>query len=247
MNNSKMYGKEFAEVYDQLMSQEYYAKWEEMIKRIVKDYNIAPGKAMDLACGTGTVSKMLLEIGFDVICVDISPEMINIAKDKLKDYAKKTEFINSNMAEFKYKNKAVSLVVCFYDSINYLIKVSDLDKVFKMVRDNLTRGGYFLFDVNTPEKMGILQKKPVQFFKLPNKEVIFKHSGKENQWKLNVQIISKDGKTCQEEHFERGYSQEEITLYAKRNGLLLVESIDEERMVGDKCYINRKYYLLRKA
>jgi len=72
MEQPNNYQKEFAEVYDELMTGSKYDKWDALLKELIDKYDIKSGNAIDLASGTGTITKMLLDMGFAVTGIDKS-------------------------------------------------------------------------------------------------------------------------------------------------------------------------------
>ena len=83
-DNSNIYSG-FAYVYDSFMDNIPYKDWYNYIHGILLDYNIKDGIITELACGTGTISALLAEGGYDVTGVDISSEMLEVARSKCPD------------------------------------------------------------------------------------------------------------------------------------------------------------------
>jgi len=244
VSKTNNYLKEFAKVYDLLMSPEYYMSWENLINSLIKKYNIPKGEALDLACGTGKIAKILDNEGFAVTGMDLSKDMLIEAKKNISNG--NIKFIQKNMTNFKIFNR-YSLVTCFYDSINYLSSLKKIEKMMKNVSYSLILGGYFIFDINTKEKIKILQKRPPFETEIAGRKVQMNNSGKDNVWELNIKI--KELKTeaeYQERHLERGYSKEEIISASKAAGLKFIDSIDEIKTIENKSYISRQYFMLRK-
>ena len=72
----------FAKVYDLFMDNVPYDKWIEQIKDILHKENIFDGLICDLGCGTGTITEGLSNIGYDMIGIDNSYDMLDIAMEK---------------------------------------------------------------------------------------------------------------------------------------------------------------------
>ena len=69
----------FAQVYDKFMDNIEYDKWCEYLVSILKEYGVNDGIVLDLGCGTGNITERLSDKGYDMIGVDYSQEMLNIA------------------------------------------------------------------------------------------------------------------------------------------------------------------------
>jgi len=94
---------------------------------------------LDIGCGTGGFMLKAKKAGFEVVGIDISEEMINLAKSK------GLEVYHKDLCEFEGKFDAC---VAIFDVINYM-NDEYLKNFFKCVKNVLKEGGYFLFDVNT--------------------------------------------------------------------------------------------------
>ena len=73
---------DFAKVYDELMDNVPYEKWCEYIVSLLKEYGIEDGLITDLGCGSGTLTELLSKKGFDMIGIDLSTDMLDIARNK---------------------------------------------------------------------------------------------------------------------------------------------------------------------
>lgn len=140
-----------AHVYEKLNSEIDYKKWADFIEATFDKYlPTRPSLVLDLACGTGTMTRELASRGYDMIGVDGSADMLSEAFMQ-KSEGENTLYLNQDMREFELYG-TVGAVVCCLDSINYLLTESDVKKAFSLVHNYLDPDGLFLFDVNTPYK-----------------------------------------------------------------------------------------------
>lgn len=105
---------------------------------------------MDLACGTGHLANLFAQKGWRVIGVDLSKEMLAQARKNSRRARTRVTYIRADMRRWSKKG-AAHLVTCVFDSLNHLLKKSDLLQVFKNVYETLKPGGVFLFDINDRE------------------------------------------------------------------------------------------------
>jgi SAM-dependent methyltransferase len=137
--------KSFAEIYDHYMDHVTYNKWVDFILNHYQlKYKKKPETIFDLACGTGTISKILADRKFKVCASDQSPEMLDAALLK----SEKIDLFQADMTEFDLENKA-DLIVLLFDSINYLQNNEQVAKLFQSVKNNLSDQGMLIFDIST--------------------------------------------------------------------------------------------------
>lgn len=139
-----------AECYDALNSHIDYESFASFLNKEIRAGGITDGSiVLDLACGTGNITLPLLHRGYDMIGVDLSGDMLNIARNK--KCGDKVLWLCQDMRSFELYG-TVGAVVCCLDSINYLTSRAGLDKCFSLVHNYLDPNGVFIFDVNTPYK-----------------------------------------------------------------------------------------------
>ena len=141
----------FAQVYDLFMDNVDYLAWCEYIKSLLKEYGINDGLVLDLGCGTGTVTELLADAGYDMIGVDNSCDMLEIAEEKKEKSGHDILYLMQDMREFELYG-TVRAVVSVCDSVNYILEEEDLLEVFSLVNNYLDPGGMFIFDMNTRYK-----------------------------------------------------------------------------------------------
>ena len=140
---------DFANVYDMFMDNVPYEEWGYYIVNTLKDYNIDNGIILDLGCGTGKITKFLSQNGYDMIGIDNSFDMLNIAMNS-KD-GEDILYLCQDMREFELYG-TVRAVISVCDSLNYITDKEDLVTVFKLVNNYLDPNGLFIFDINSVYK-----------------------------------------------------------------------------------------------
>ena len=139
-----------ARVYDKLNADIDYKAWADFFDRCFDKYLASrPELVLDLACGTGRMTRELASRGYDMIGVDGSEDMLSEAM-----YSYDREgilYLLQDMREFELYG-TVGAVVCCLDSINYLLEEGDVAATFATVHNYLDPDGLFIFDVNSPHK-----------------------------------------------------------------------------------------------
>ncbi len=138
----------FASVYDTLTSNIDYKELAAYYDRIIMSHGGKRGILLDLACGTGSVSRQMKTLGYDVIGVDLSVEMLSVAKEKEHDGI---EYLCQDMCSLDMYG-TIDVTICVLDSINHLESREDILSCIKSVSLFCEPDGLFVFDVNTVKK-----------------------------------------------------------------------------------------------
>lgn len=141
----------FAEVYDLFQDNVPYEEWCEYLAGLLGEYGVNHGLVLDLGCGTGSLTELLARRGYDMIGVDNSGEMLEIAMEKREKSSLDILYLLQDMREFELYG-TVAAVVSICDSMNYILDREDLTQVLRLVNNYLDPGGVFIFDLNTPYK-----------------------------------------------------------------------------------------------
>ena len=141
----------FAEVYDTFMDNVPYEEWADYREERLKEYGVKDGLVLELGCGTGSMTELLAEKGYDMIGVDNSEDMLEIAMEKRIESGHDILYLLQNMQEFELYG-TVKAVVSVCDSVNYITEKAELEEVFRLVNNYLDPQGIFIFDFNTEYK-----------------------------------------------------------------------------------------------
>ncbi|ANU25582.1 class I SAM-dependent DNA methyltransferase [Planococcus versutus] len=136
------YGK-FAAVYDGLMEDIPYEEYVEWVAS-----HVSSGKLLDVACGTGTLSQLFAEMGYDVTASDLSDDMLTIANQRFQEANQSIPVLQLSMDNLEGLT-GFDLVTLAIDSLNYLQTEQQVQQTFKEVYKALNQGGYFFFDVHS--------------------------------------------------------------------------------------------------
>ncbi len=143
--------KSFSYFYDMLTENISYKKragyFDELIKRHGGKKNIL----LDLACGTGSLAEELSRMGYDVIGVDNSEDMLNAAIEKKIKNGLDIQYLCQDMTQLDMFG-TIDVTICALDGINHLPNISDVERTFERVSLFCEPEGLFIFDINTPYK-----------------------------------------------------------------------------------------------
>lgn len=217
----------FADIYDELMEDVPYEKIADLIDAKIKKYKIKNNIVLDLACGTGTLTKKLSDKGYDMIGADMSAEMLQKAQEKNPDVL----FLNQPMEDFELYG-TVGAIVCSLDSINYLTEGESLYETFRLCNNYLEPEGLLIFDINTEYKFENVLADNI--FTFDNEKIFYTwendYSEEEKLCDFYLTFFVKEGEQYtrfDEVHTERAYSDAEIVKALEANGFSVVEKLDD--------------------
>lgn len=137
-----------AQVYDALTGDVAYGEWAAFAQRAFAACQRTPQLVLEVACGTGSLTRLLALAGYEMIAADLSPEMLSVAREKCADAPVPPVFLCQDMRELDLYG-TVDAAVCGLDSVNYLTSLRGLKQAFRRIALFLNPGGLFLFDVKT--------------------------------------------------------------------------------------------------
>ena len=227
----------FASVYDTFMDDVPYEEWGEYLHGLLKEYGINDGLVLDLGCGTGTMTELLADLGYDMIGVDNSADMLEIALEKKVESGHDILYLLQDMRGFELYG-TVRAIISICDSVNYITEPDELRRVFFWVNNYLDTDGVFIFDFNTEYKyrevLGdttIAENREECSFIWDN---YYYEEEQINEYELSLFIKDQESSTggaeiyrrYQETHFQRGYTLEEMLELVKTSGLQFLAVYD---------------------
>lgn len=223
----------FAEVYDLFMDQVPYEKWSRRITEILKEYGIPDGLVLDLGCGTGSMTELLADAGYDMIGVDASEEMLELASEKRAESGHDILYLLQDMREFELYG-TVRAIVSVCDSLNYITEEEELLQVFRLVWNYLDPDGVFFFDMNTiykyKEMLGettIAENREEGSFIWEN---YYDPEERLNQYDLTLYVRDEDDRYVrfEETHIQKAYALERVLELLEKAGLKAEQIFDSD-------------------
>ena len=233
----------FAQVYDMFMDNVPYEEWCSYLTGLLRKYQIEDGLVLDLGCGTGKLTRLLSDAGYDMIGIDNSEEMLQIAREAefVQTVEEESEeagmqkrnilYLLQDMREFELYG-TVRAVVSICDSMNYILEEEELLTVCKLVNNYLDPGGIFIFDLNTPYKyrelLGestICENRAEGSFIWEN---YFDEEEQINEYDLTLFIREEQGlyRKFEETHFQRAYELDTVKRIIEESGMEFLAAYD---------------------
>ncbi len=244
--------EQFAYLYDELMKDVPYDKWVEIIEQKAAEYHVAGKKLLDLACGTGELSVRLAGSGYDVTGVDLSEDMLSVAKGKSDEQSLPIQYFQQNMAELEGLG-LFDIIGIFCDSLNYLQNEEDVKRTFEGVFTHLKDDGLFIADVHSVYKMAHIFMN--QTFALNEEEISYIWESFEGEHPHSVEheltFFALDEATGKydrydELHFQRTYPVEQYRTWLNQAGFEVLDVLADFSDTPPQDDSERIFFICRK-
>lgn len=266
----------FAQVYDLFMDNVPYEEWSKYVISLLKEEKIEDGLVLDLGCGTGKMTRFLAAAGYDMIGIDNSEDMLEIAREcqYAQEYAgEQTEepaaedaagpdtenqascnilYLLQDMREFELYG-TVRAVISICDSMNYILDEEDLLQVFKLVNNYLDPKGVFIFDMNTRYKYAELLGESTITENREEGSFIWENYFDEeegiNEYDLTL-FIREEGdlyRKYEEIHYQKVYDLDTVRRLLKAAGMEFVAAYDAFAKEPVKADSERIYIIAREC
>ena len=228
-----------AEYYDNLTADVPYEQFADFYEKLISSYGLAVHTILDLACGTGAMTYLLAERGYEMIGVDSSSDMLSVAAQKSVTQRSEAQkngntpiqpvFICQRMEELDLYG-TVDAAFCTLDGMNN-VHPKSLREVFRRVHLFLEPGGLFVFDINTPLKLrsmdgAVYLDETEDVFCVWRNEFI----ESENLCRFGIDVFAKTGELWKrggEEHVQYAHSPDELARLLDKEGFVDVRIMGE--------------------
>ena len=225
-----MYGS-FAYVYDKFMDDVPYEEWADYVQSLLMEYEVREGLVLELGCGTGNLTEILASRGYDMIGVDLSADMLDIAMEKRERSGRDILYLMQDMRGFElYGTVRAAVSIC--DSMNYLQEEKDLLSTFMLVNNYLDPGGIFIFDLNTAYKYRELIGDTTIAENREGASFIWENTWYEeekvNEYDLTIFAETENGlyQKFEETHFQRAYDLKTVKRLIAEAGMEFLAAYD---------------------
>lgn len=242
---------DFAYYYDVLTENVDYESRCDYIYNLLADNGVGKGILLDLACGTGSLSMLLAEKGYEVIGVDASEEMLSVAQEKKYESEADAIFLRQKMEELDLFG-TINAAVCTLDSINHVTDEKKVREIIRRVSLFMEDKGIFVFDVNTPYKHREVLGNNTFVYDMDEVYCVWQNETDENMLTtVSLDIFERDEEAdayykYSEQFQERGYELSFLCELLKENKFELIGIYEEMTTETVKDNTERAVFVARK-
>ena len=209
---------------------------------LLAQQDIHPKKVLDVCCGTGTMCQMLTKEGFNVAGFDLSPGMIEAARQKAAAKKLTIRYEVMDAAELDMGDTYDS-AYSFFDSLNNILDPNRLQLAFERIAAHLSPGGSFIFDMNTA--VAFEEQMFDQENMRSNAKLRYKWVG---DWNDQTRMITvnmrfwRGGEEFRETHVQRAYETEEVFDMLRQAGFEQIRAYHSYTLNPPRLKSDRLHY-----
>jgi len=226
--------QDFAYFYDTLMKNVDYNKWAGHVESIFGYYGKKPKTVVDLACGTGGITNVLAARGYQITGIDISEDMLFVAREKARKSGLKVAYACQDMVELTL-HRPVDAVICMCDGFNYITDKDKLKTAMKRIYRYLNQGGILVFDISSYYKLSsVLGNNTMADSNEDISLIWLNHFDKNNDiLEMNLTFFVRQGKLYKrsdETHMQRAYRENEIREILEDCGFIQISAFSPNEL-----------------
>lgn len=241
----------FARYYDDLTANIDYVKRGEYFHEIIKKFKATKENILlDLACGTGSISEVMAGLGYDVVGVDLSDEMLGMAIEKKFDSGLNIQYLCQDMRQLDMYG-TIDVTICALDSINHLASLDDVRKVFENVAFFSEQEGLFIFDVNTRYKHRHILANNTFTYETEDVYCVWENTlvPETDEVKMNLEFFEREENglysRSSDSFSEKAYSEEDIERLLKNAGFEVLAKYGDDTFAPPTETTQRIVYAAR--
>lgn len=241
---------DFAYSYDTLMQDVDYQKRTDYICSLFERFDHMPTLMLDLACGTGEFSNRFAKKGVSVIGVDISYDMLSIAREKSAEQVNDILYLCQDATQLDLYG-TIDGAICCLDSLNHITDYDKFCKAIERVSLFLEKDRLFIFDLNTEYKHREVLGNNTFVIDTDDVYCVWQNEYKENNTvEINLDFFTADGDAYYrsgESFCERAYTEKEIAAALEKAGLKIEAVFNDMSECAPDSTTERAIYVTRKV
>lgn len=210
-------------IYDELMEEVDYATWCDFMEELFLQRGKTIHHIFELGCGSGIMTEKLLQKGYEVVGVDSSEKMLELAQERLEGFGKNIILMWQDIQKLDFEIYEIDCIFSSNDTLNYILEIGEMKKLFSYLYERLKVGGSFVFDISSEYKLKTVLGNNV--FGQSFEDVVYlweneyEESTKQLEIRINVFEQEEGGYRRYEEiQRQRAYSEKEIVSLLQETG-----------------------------
>ena len=245
--------KDFAFIYDELMNEVDYNGWVDYIENIIKSENAEVKNILELACGTGNLTIPLTKKNYDIAGIDISEEMLSVAREKGEEECVELVLLQQDIAELDFDVPNLDCILCACDGFNYITYDEDLENVFAKSYELLKNEGLFIFDISSFYKLSTVLGNNMYGENREDIAYMWQNYFDEvdNLVEMELAFFIRDEEDerfdrFEETHLQRAYKEEEVIALLKKVGFENIKTYGDFTFESPKKDSERIFFVCKK-
>jgi predicted TPR repeat methyltransferase len=245
--------KDFAFIYDELMNEVDYNGWVDYIENIIKSENAEVKNILELACGTGNLTIPLTKKNYDIAGIDISEEMLSVAREKGEEEGVDLVLLQQDIAELDFDVPNLDCILYACDGFNYITYDEDLENVFAKSYELLKNEGLFIFDISSFYKLSTVLGNNMYGENREDIAYMWQNYFDEidNLVEMELAFFIRDEEDerfdrFEETHLQRAYKEEEVIALLKKVGFENIKTYGDFTFESPKKDSERIFFVCKK-
>lgn len=246
--------RDFAFVYDELMDNVDYDGWVEYIENIIKNENAQVKNILELACGTGNLTIPLTKKEYDIAGIDISEEMLQVAREKGEEEDVQLVLLQQDISELEFDIDNLDCILCACDGFNYVTNDEGIEHVFSKAHELLKDKGIFIFDISSYYKLSTILGNNIHGENRKDIAYIWQNYFDEESSMIEMELAffvedeNEEGRfdRFEETHLQRAYKEEEMKSMLTKAGFEDIKVYGDFTFEAPKENTERLFFVCRK-
>lgn len=224
--------KRLGKYYEILYADKDYEKECKFLEKIFKNYsNSTPRSILDVGCGTGGHAIPLAKRGYELTAVDLSDDMLNVARQKAKRHGVDIDFGLTDLKDLKL-NKKFDVCICMFAVLDYITENEALQEVLFKIREHLKYDSLFVFDfwygpavltIMPSSRIKLMERNGLRVLRFAEPRLDTLHHTFEVNYLLIVSRANQIVDEIREKHVVRYFFPEEIRYFLDKTGFKLLK------------------------
>ena len=244
--------KDFAFIYDELMNEVDYNQWVEYIESIIDKKEVKVQNILELACGTGNLTIPLTKKNYDIAAIDISEEMLSVAREKAEKEGVELVLLQQDISELDFDIPNLDCILCACDGFNYLTYDDEIENVFDKAYELLKEDGIFIFDISSFYKLSQVLGNNMYGENRADVAYMWQNvfDPEENLVEMELAFFVKNEEGTfdrfEETHLQRAYTEREIKKMLKQAGFKDISIYGDFKLEAPKEDTQRIFFACKK-